>query len=149
MRIILFFVTALCVIVTIDALVDGDIQGLAYAGPVTALTGLLLWRNLRNPDVTRKNGLFARVTFTIGGFDGGQPDGTPARVDTHAGTWDVILNRTPERGDMAMLDTAHRGWVWLDETGLPARVRIDFATTWKTWPVALAAPAAQAEGPKE
>ncbi len=145
MRIILSFVTAVGAIISISALVSGDMQAVLYAGPVTLVAGLFLWRNLRNPEVTRKNGLRAKVTFTFEPGDGVRRDGTYAHVWTYKASWHVTLKRTPEQGDMQIYDTPHRGWVWLDQDGLPERVKISYATTWKTWPV-VSATRASAEG---
>ncbi|MBV7395710.1 hypothetical protein [Mameliella sediminis] len=146
MRFILAFVTAVAAIILIGAIADGDWQALLYAGPVVIVAGALLWRNLQDPEVTRRNGLRARVTFTFEPGDGVRRDGTYARVNTHPADWHVTLQRTPERGDMQIYDTPHRGWVWLGPDGLPERVKISYATTWKTWPVVSAAPIST-EGP--
>lgn len=146
MRIILAFVTAVAAIMAVGALAEGDLRGFGPTGAVAAVAGFFLWRNLRDPEITRKAGLRARVTFAFAPADGVSRDGTYARIDTYAGAWNVTLKRTPQRGDMQMYDTPQRGWVWLDEAGLPARIKINFATTWKTWPVVSAAPVPQPQG---
>ncbi|MGR3641020.1 hypothetical protein [Alterinioella nitratireducens] len=106
--------------------------GLAVAG----VAGALFWRSLRNPEVTRKMGSFAQVTFAMQPGPGVSGPGTYARVATPQGNaWDVALDRLPVREDMDAYDIAHRGWVWLAPGGLPEKVRIDYGTTWKNWPV--------------
>ncbi|MGP6089337.1 hypothetical protein [Antarctobacter jejuensis] len=140
MRFILAFVTAVGAIISISALGGGDMQTLGYVGPVTAVAGVFFWRNLRDPEVTRRNGLRARVTFTFEPGDGIRRNGTYASVRTYKANWFVTLQRTPERGDMQMYDVAQRGWVWVGPDGLPEKVKISYASTWKTWPVVSAAP---------
>lgn len=143
MRFILFLVTAVGAMMTIAALVQGDRASLLYVAPVTAVVGVFFWRNLRDPEVTRKNGLRARVTFSFEPGEGVQRTGTFARVQTHRGAWHVALDRMPERGDLQMHGVMQRGWVWLDAAGLPEKVKISYASTWKTWPVISAATAAE------
>ena len=140
MRFILAFVTSVGAIISVGALGGSDIQTLGYTGPFTAVVGFFFWRNLRDPEVTRKNGLYASVTFIFAPGDGVRRDGTYARVWTYKGVWHVTLQRAPQQGDMQMYDTMQRGWVWLDQAGLPEKVKISYASTWKTWPVISAAP---------
>lgn len=137
MRFVLAFVTAVGVIITLGGLIAGERLG--YAAPVTAIAGFFLWRNLRDPEVGRKQGLRAQVTFFYEAGDGVTGFGTFGRVKSHKGVWHVALDRPPERGDFAMHGVAQRGWVWLDQAGLPQRVRINYGTTWKSWPVLSAA----------
>jgi hypothetical protein len=141
MRFVLFFVTTVGALMTIAALVQGDNASLACVGPVTAIAGVFFWRNLRDPEETRKNGLRAQVTFFHQAGAGVTGPGTYARVWTHRGVWHVALDRMSVRGDLQMHGVAQRGWVWLDPAGLPARVKINYAKAWKTWTVSSAAPA--------
>lgn len=124
---------------TVAALAQGDTGSLAYAAPVAAVAGFLFWRNLRDPEVTRANGLRAQVSFRYQSAAGLRGPGTFARVQTYPGAWDVVLDRMPERGDLTMLDVPQRGWVWLGSDGLPEAVKIRYARHWKTWRVTGAA----------
>lgn len=141
MRIVLAFVTIVGAILCIAALVNGAAADLLYAGPITAIAGFFLLQNLRDPEVTRKNGLRARVSFGFAPGEGVAPKGTFALLQTHKGSWQVALDRMAEPGDLQMHGVPQRGWVWLDQSGLPARVKITYATSWKTWDVISAAAA--------
>lgn len=146
MRILLTFVSTLAAILTISALSGGAWRDALVTGAVTLVAGVFLLRNLRDPEVTRQNGLQAQVSFSSPLAQDGPGGGTQARVWTHNAAWVATLDRTPERGDMEIHDVPHRGWVWLASDGLPERVRITYGTTWKTWPVVYAAKAPK-EGP--
>ncbi len=138
-RILLAFVAFVAAMVAFSGLKDGDAGTWVPALAVLAGAGALLLRNLRNPEISRKGGLRGQVTFQLEQGRGMARKGTFARVKTHDGNWDVTLDRVPERGDMDIYGTAHRGWVWLDQSGLPEKVRIDYGSTWKSWPVLEAA----------
>jgi hypothetical protein len=142
MRFVLVFVTFVSAIIMIGALTDGDRTTLIYAVPITAVLGFFTWQNLRDPAATRKNGRLAQITFAFEAGAGVTGSGTFARVKTHGAAWHVALDRMPERGDLDMYGVAQRGWVWLNEADLPERVKINYAMTWKTWPVVSAALAA-------
>ena len=147
MRIPLAFVTTVAAILTIGALADGDGRFALAAGAVTLVAGVFLLRSLRDPAAGRAAGLRAEVSFTSPTYSAAPQDGTPARVRTHRGSWQVTLRRVPERGDLKIRDVAQRGWLWLDPDGLPEKVRISSGTSWKTWPVAEAAEETT-EGPR-
>lgn len=140
MRFLLAFVTAVAALITIGAVPGGDWQTVLAAGPVLLVAGFFLVRNLRDPEITRRNGLRAKVRILLPPYDGTKRDGTLARVDTYRGTWRVTLDRMPERGDLQMHDVPQRGWVWLGPDGLPERLKITHGNTWNTWSVLSAAP---------
>lgn len=148
LRVALFFVTAVGAILTVSALAGGDRAPLAWTAPLTAVAGLLLWRDLRDPARGRDGGVFATVTFTLEPGPGLSPGpGTSATILTHLGSWATALDRPPERGDLALHGVPRRGWVWLDAQGLPRRLRIDGGSGWKSWTVSAAVPFAAGGGP--
>ncbi len=146
MRVVLFLATAVAAIMTVGAIANGDGAALVWTGPAAIVAGLLFRRNLRDPAITRKGGLRARVAFTFSPPAGVTDGGTYAVVRTHAGTWHVSLDRVPERADMALDGVDQRGRVWLVESGLPARVRIEYGTAWKTWTVVSAVETTDEQG---
>lgn len=141
MRFVLFFVTTVGAIMTIAALAQGDSASLVYVAPITAVAGVFFLRNLRDTEVTRKNGLRAQVAFQIEPGGGLSGSGTYGLVKTHKGDWHVVLDRAPAQGDLAMNGVMRRGWVWLDPDGLPEKVKVSYAKSWDTWPVLNAAKA--------
>ena len=105
---------------TIDAARAGATGRALGLLAMLGLGAALLWRNLSDASVGRRAGQAATLAFRpLEGLDG---PGTPARVDSSDGSWDVLLDRTPQRGDLADTD-AWRAWLWLGEDGLPIRVR--------------------------
>lgn len=140
MRMVLAFVTSVGALVSLGALAQGDWPGLKLAAPVTAIAGLFLWRNLRDPEITRKQGRRARVTFSHLPGPGVRGPGSFARVQTHAGAWHVALERPVLPDDLSMHGTPQRGWVWLGTDGLPARVKITRGNHWESHAVTSAAP---------
>jgi hypothetical protein len=149
MRVALFFVTGVAAMIAIGALTAGDGTTLALAATVAAAAFVLLWRNLRDPAQTRDGGQFARVTFGPRPAPGLAGTGTQATVRTHRQAWSVVLDRTAVLGDLDLYGVEQRGWVWLDATGNPARVRIDRGSSWKTWPVIGAGAGASDQGHPE
>ena len=149
MRFVLFFVTTVGAIMSVAALVQGDGTDLMVVGPVTAIAGILFWRNLRNPEVTRRNGLRATIHFTFDPGPGVHRKGTFARVHADPRAWNVALDRVPLRGDMEMLERPQKGWVWLNSDGLPEKVKITYHNRWKTWPVTSAAVVPSSQGSLE
>jgi hypothetical protein len=139
MRFVLAFVTGVAALITIGAVPGGDWQTVLTAGPVLLVAGFFLVRNLRDPEITRRNGIRAKIHLLLPPFDGTTQSGTLARVETYRGTWRVTLDRMPEGGDLHMHDVPQRGWVWLGQDGLPERLKITHGNTWKTWPVLSAA----------
>ncbi|GGL61363.1 hypothetical protein [Wenxinia marina] len=125
----------------LSALAAGRPSEALAALAVLAVAGGILWRLLRDPAATRRGGHFATVRFRPPPAGDGPRTGTFALVRTQErrGPWDVALDRRPERADLEVMGVDQGGWVWLGETGLPERVRIDYGTTWKTWPVLSAA----------
>ena len=131
--------------ILVPALWAGDWDTVYIAGPVAAVASVFLWRNLRDPAKTRAQGLRCTVTFTLSDNRDRVVKGTPARVrprvTSFGAAWDVALDRHPQGGDLSMIDTPQRGWVWLGPDNLPEKVKIDYGSTWKTWGVISAAPA--------
>ncbi len=142
MNVLWAFVLAVAAIMAVAALVDGRLAEGAVALLVAAGAGGLLWRHLSNPEARRAGGHHGMVTFLPDAGDrfGGKGTLAGVRTHVHATGWTVALDRTPERGDMALLGTQQRAWVWLSAAGLPEKVRIDYGSTWKTWPVLDAEP---------
>jgi len=143
-RIVLAFAVAVGAVWTLAELLEGRFQDVVFGVAVTAVAGALLWRNLKNPELSRKGGEYVKVTFTLDRWPDAPQNGTAAWVETRrTARWHVVLDRVPERIDNDYYGTAQRGWVWLDAAGLPHKVRIDYGTTWKTWPVRAAIPTEQ------
>lgn len=136
MRILAAFATFVGLTMLFAGVASGDRQSVWGGLLVAAVAGTLLWRNLRNPEVTRQMGTRAQVRFTMQPGPGISGSGTFAHVVSQLGqSWHVALDRVPTRENMDIYDIAHRGWVWLAPGGLPEKVRIDYGTTWESWPV--------------
>lgn len=143
MRILLAFVTAIAAIIATSSVTEGDWAMVAGAGAVALVAGAFLWRNLKDPAKTRAMGLQASVTFLMADTRDEVAHGTLAQVKTILApkqVWHLRLDRHPEGGDMALIDTSQRGWVWLGPDNLPLKVKIDYGASWKTWDVLSARP---------
>ena len=145
MRILLAFATSVALIITISAMVDGDMGTVAVVGPVLLVVAFLLWRNMRDPETTRAMGLKSKVVFILPDPGKEVTNGTLAYVEplrkTFGTGWVTTLDRMPEREDEALINRAQRGWVWLDTLNRPDKVKIDYGATWKTWPILESTPA--------
>lgn len=139
MRVPLAFITLVAAIMSLSAVLDADWGMVAVTAPVLAVAGAFLWRNLRDPAAGRAGGLQAVITFTAEAGAGLRGPGTFGMVRTYNRRWAIVLDRAPEQGDPALWGTAQRGWVWLDAEDLPQKARINYGSTWKTWPVTSAA----------
>ncbi|MBF9043710.1 hypothetical protein HKCCE4037_10250 [Rhodobacterales bacterium HKCCE4037] len=136
MRIVLFFVTFVALLIGLPDLLDGNPREALIPLGVAAVAGVFFWRNLRDPEVTRKMGRKARTAFTAWPGDGLDGPGTFARVaDFRGNAWDVVLVRTPLQGDFKSYGEYFGGWLWLGEDGLPARVKIKYLRTWRVFDV--------------
>lgn len=138
MRILLAFISFIAAMLALSAIGERDFVMVAGAGAVALVAGVFFWRNLRDPDKTRAMGLQSTVIFKMADTRGEVANGTLAQVNTvHTPkrSWTVRLDRMPEGPDMGLIDTTQRGWVWLGADDLPEKVKIDYGTTWKTWPV--------------
>ncbi len=155
-RILFAFATFIGVTWLLSGLVSGGAEDSLTGLAVTIVAGALLWRSLRDTEVTRKAGLRATVYLSLTPGPGVARKGTYARIKTHKASWDVALDRQPERADFNAYSHGFSGWVWLDEAGLPQRARINYAKSrgsstggtgrGKSWPVLSAVPAPPSEG---
>ena len=125
-----------------DAARAADWPMLAAVLALLVLCAVLLWRNLRDPEVGRAAGHMATLAFTQEAGRGLSGPGTFARIRSRAGDWDVVLDRVPERGD---LEDSHSwsAWVWLGEDGLPVKVRRSSGGSFRRWAVTAAVPRAR------
>ena len=122
--------------IAISAFTTGRWTEGTVAAAIALVVAILFWRNLRDPEVTRRHGHQATIQL--------QPargNGTAVQIITHNGTWDAVLDRAPRAEDITATGDTYRGWVWLDETGLPQRLRIRYGPHWESFDVLSADPA--------
>lgn len=139
MRFLLAFVAPVATILAISELSAGYTTSGAITLGVALVAWVLLWRNLRDPEVTRKKGERARITFTM--LPNAAVSGTQA---THFGLvetyhkprrWYVAMNRGRKPGDVDTNSAMYHCWVWLDTDGFPERVKTKAGMSWATWDV--------------
>ena len=141
MRVVFAFALFLGLSWAVSDILSGHAREALVGLAIALVSGALLWRDLRDPEKTRKGGEMAKITFTFEPGEGIGPPGKYARIDTYRRVaWSVALDRAPRREDLDMNGIVRRGWVWLDADGLPQRVRIDSGMTWESWPVLGAVP---------
>ena len=139
-RIFLAFALLVGLVWAWDAARASDWAMLGIMLVLLAFCTLLLWRNLRDARVGQAAGHQATLAFTLDPGPGLYGPGTYARVRSHAGTWDVVLDRPPARGDLDDTD-AWPAWVWLGDDALPVKVRRTSSGGFRHWDVLRAAPA--------
>lgn len=139
MRFLLVFIVTVSGISAISELSSGHMTSGLITLTIVSVSGALLWRNLRDPEVTRRNGERAQITFSLLPADGVR--GTRA---THFGTlntywhrhrWHVALIEGNKTGDVQVNDVSYRAWVWLDADGQPERLKTKTGMSWAMWTV--------------
>ena len=103
MRVVFAFALFVGLSWAVSDILSGHARDALFGLAIALVSGALLWRDLRDPEKTRKGGEMAKITFTFEPGEGIGPPGTYARIDTYRrAAWSVALDRAPRREDLDM-----------------------------------------------